>query len=366
MKIEEAKEKKEIEREEMEMEMEVETQDESEGLRRPQPWTQQITGRGFIASILIGAIYSVIVMKLNLTTGLAPNFNVSAALLAFVFVRSWTKMLQKAGFVVKPFTRQENTMIQTCAVACYSLAHGGGFASYLLGLNRKTYELSGVNTEGNSSNSVKEPGFGWMCGYLFLVCFVGLFVLIPLRKILIVDMNLTFPSGMATAVLINGFHSKGNKTAKFFFDFNTTFIGAGMLVSHLVNLSLLLGSVLSYGVMWPLIGQLKGNWFPASLEETSMKSLYGYKVFLAVALILGDGLYTFVKVMFCTIINVHGRLRNKKLGPAVDHQKKHLDDQRVNDMFLRETIPFWRELARNIMYVSEKLLSEYTTKIGLE
>lgn len=125
MKIEEASEKKEIEREEMEMEMEVETQDESEGLRRPQPWTQQITGRGFIASILIGAIYSVIVMKLNLTTGLAPNFNVSAALLAFVFVRSWTKMLQKAGFVVKPFTRQENTMIQTCAVACYSLAHGG-------------------------------------------------------------------------------------------------------------------------------------------------------------------------------------------------------------------------------------------------
>ena len=122
MKIEEATEKKEIEGEEMEME--VETQDESES-RRPQPWTQQITGRGFIASILIGAIYSVIVMKLNLTTGLAPNFNVSAALLAFVFVRSWTKMLQKAGFVVKPFTRQENTMIQTCAVACYSLAHGG-------------------------------------------------------------------------------------------------------------------------------------------------------------------------------------------------------------------------------------------------
>jgi uncharacterized oligopeptide transporter (OPT) family protein len=65
---------------------------------------------------------------------------------------------------------------------------------------------------------------------------------------------------------------------RFFFDFNTTFIGAGMLVSHLVNLSLLLGAVLSYGVMWPLIGQLKGDWFPASLEETSMKSLFGYKV----------------------------------------------------------------------------------------
>jgi hypothetical protein len=40
-----------------------------------------------------------------------------------------------------------------------------------------------VQTEGNPSTSIKEPGFGWMCGYLFLVCFVGLFVLIPLRKV---------------------------------------------------------------------------------------------------------------------------------------------------------------------------------------
>lgn len=61
--------------------------------------------------------------------------------------------------------------------------HAGGFASYLLGLNRKTYELSGVNNEGNSPSAVKEPGFGWMSGYLFLVCFVGLFVLVPLRKV---------------------------------------------------------------------------------------------------------------------------------------------------------------------------------------
>lgn len=59
----------------------------------------------------------------------------------------------------------------------------GGFASYLLGLNRKTYILSGVGTEGNNPSAVKEPAFGWMSGFLFVVCFVGLFVLIPLRKV---------------------------------------------------------------------------------------------------------------------------------------------------------------------------------------
>jgi len=59
----------------------------------------------------------------------------------------------------------------------------GGFASYLLGLNRKTYELTGVGVEGNNPNTVRDPGFGWMTAFLFVVCFVGLFILIPLRKV---------------------------------------------------------------------------------------------------------------------------------------------------------------------------------------
>ena len=45
----------------------------------------------------------------------------------------------------------------------------GGFASYLLGLNRTTYELSGVENEGNNPGAIKEPGFGWMTGFLFVV-----------------------------------------------------------------------------------------------------------------------------------------------------------------------------------------------------
>ncbi|MBF6271746.1 OPT/YSL family transporter, partial [Nocardia farcinica] len=85
---------------------------EPEDIKRIAPWTKQITVRGIVASIAIGIIYSVIVMKLNLTTGL----------LAFVFLRTWTKLLSKAGIVTAPFTRQENTIVQTCAVACYSIA----------------------------------------------------------------------------------------------------------------------------------------------------------------------------------------------------------------------------------------------------
>ncbi|KAH9751522.1 metal-nicotianamine transporter YSL3 [Citrus sinensis] len=379
--------------EEMELEQ---IQEQEEDTKRVPPWTKHMTIRGLIVSLAIGIMYSVIVMKLNLTTGLVPNLNVSAALLAFVFVRTWIKLLHKAGIVSTPFTRQENTIIQTCATACYSIAVGGGFGSYLLGLNRKTYLQAGVDTPGNNPNSTKEPEIGWMTGFLFVSCFVGLLALVPLRKIMVIDYKLTYPSGTATAVLINGFHSsKGNKMAKkqvrgfmkyfsfsflwaffqwfftggdlcgfvqfptfglkawknsFYFDFSMTYIGAGMICSHLVNLSLLLGAVLSWGIMWPLISGLKGEWFPKTLPESSMKSLNGYKVFVSIALILGDGLYNFLKVAYFTGKNIQAaRTRNNNIH-ANNQNSQSLDDLQRNEIFIRESIPLWLACAGYIIF----------------
>ncbi|KZV40918.1 YELLOW STRIPE like 1 isoform 1 [Dorcoceras hygrometricum] len=374
---------REIEKEEHE-----ELKEETEDPRRLQPWNKQITFRGIVASILIGSIFSVIAMKLNLTTGVTPHLNVSAALLAFISIRTWTKLLQKIGIATVPFTKQENTMIQTCIVACYGIAVGGGFGSYLLGMNKRTFEQSGgLNIIGNTASSIKEPGIGWMTGFLFLVCFIGLFVLIPLRKILIIDYKLTFPSGMATAVLINGFHGSGDKMAKkllnnflktssfsflwgffqwfytgkdecgfaqfptfglqawrqtFYFDFSLTYVGTGMICSHIVNISLLLGAVLSYGMMWPLITRLKGDWFPADIPESSMKSLNGYKVFVSIALLLGDGLYNFVKILRITMVNLHSKLKTRSLNSVgrVD-EDADLCSLKQDEMFIREKIPLW-------------------------
>ncbi|XP_065863116.1 metal-nicotianamine transporter YSL3-like [Euphorbia lathyris] len=349
------------------------------------PWNTQITVRGLIVSLVIGIIYSVIVLKLNLTTGLVPNLNVSAALLAFVFIRGWTKILHKAGIVTKPFTRQENTVIQTCAVACYSISYGGGFGSYLLGLNKDIYEQAGVETPGNTG-TITEPGIGWMTGFLFVTCFVGLLALVPLRKIMIIDYKLSYPSGTATAVLINGFHTpKGDKTARkqvhgfmkffsisfiwaffqwfysggeacgfvqfptfglkawrnsFYFDYSMTYVGAGMICSHTVNLSLLLGAVISWGIMWPQIGGLKGDWYSAALKPSSMKSLNGYKVFVSIALILGDGLYNFFKILYFTACNISAAAKNGNRTFSEKHDQAP-DDLRRNEVFRRETIPIW-------------------------
>ncbi|XP_065847095.1 metal-nicotianamine transporter YSL3-like isoform X5 [Euphorbia lathyris] len=385
-----------IEKEEEEEIQEVE-------LERIGPWTTQITIRGLIASLVIGIIYSVIVMKLNLTTGLVPNLNVSAALLAFVFVKAWTKILHKAGIVTKPFTRQENTVIQTCAVACYSISVGGGFGSFLLALNKKTYEQAGVETQGNTPGSIKEPGIGWMTGFLFVSCFVGLLALVPLRKIMVMDYKLSYPSGTATAVLINGFHTpKGDKMARkqvqgfmkffsvsfiwaffqwfysggdsvcgfaqfptfglkawkntFYFDFSMTYVGAGMICSHVVNLSLLLGAFVSWAVMWPQIGGLKGDWYPSTLPQSSMKSLNGYKVFVSIALILGDGLYNFFKILYFTARNIRGKHKTcKSISKLIKDSKNEApEDLRRNELFMRETIPIWVAL---IGYIAFSIIS---------
>lgn len=126
-------------------EIETENLEENGGLpddmKRLPPWEKQITVRGIIAGLFIGMIYSVVLMKLNLSTGLLPNLNVSAALLAFVVIRTWTTLLEKSNFTTTPFTRQENTVIQTCAVACYGLAYGGQHLHHWFGFESHAFDL---------------------------------------------------------------------------------------------------------------------------------------------------------------------------------------------------------------------------------
>jgi uncharacterized oligopeptide transporter (OPT) family protein len=67
-------------------------------------------------------------------------------------------------------------------------------------------------------------------------------------------------------------------TFRFYFDFSPTYVGVGMICPHIVNVSVLLGGILSWGIMWPLIRNKKGSWYSASLLESSLHGLQGYRV----------------------------------------------------------------------------------------
>ncbi|XP_057468887.1 probable metal-nicotianamine transporter YSL7 [Actinidia eriantha] len=353
-------------------------------------WQSQLTMRAFVVSFFLGVIFTFIVMKLNLTTGIIPSLNIPAGLLGFFFVKTWTKLLEKSGILGQPFTRQENTVIQTCVVATCGIAFSGGFGSYLLGMSDIIAKQS---TEANDAQNIKNPTLGWMIGFLFVVSFRGLFSLVLLRKIMIIDYKLIYPSGTATAHLINSFHApQGAKLAKkqvrslgkffsfsflwgffqwffiagdgcgfanfpsfglkayenrFYFDFSATYVGVGMICPYLINVSLLVGAILSWGIMWPLIHEKKGHWYSAELKSTSFHGLQGYRFFIGIAMILGDGLYNFVKVLGHTLFGLYRQLRDKDPGSVLPvggrspttNASVSYDDQRRTQLFLKDEIP---------------------------
>ncbi|XP_043705993.1 probable metal-nicotianamine transporter YSL6 isoform X2 [Telopea speciosissima] len=357
------------------------------------PWKNQITIRGLVVSLVLGTLFCIITNKLNLTVGIIPSLNVAAGLLGFFFVKSWTGFLSKLGFSVTPFTRQENTVIQTCVVACYGLAFSGGFGSYMIAMDERTYKLIGIDYPGNRAEDVKNPALGWMIGFMFVVSFLGLFSLVPLRKVMVMDYKLTYPSGTATAMLINSFHtSSGAELAgkqvhclgkylsisfcwscfkwffggigdscgfdnfpslgleafkqTFYFDFSPTYVGCGLICPHIVNCSLLLGAIISWGFLWPFISKHAGDWYPADLGANDFKGLYGYKVFIAISLILGDGLYNLIKIIAVTLKEMCNKSTKENLPIVSEIQDNEtsrllMEERRKDEVFLKDSIPSW-------------------------
>ncbi|GMY33911.1 probable metal-nicotianamine transporter YSL7 isoform X3 [Fagus crenata] len=318
-------------------------------------WRKQLTVRAFVVSFVLSILFSFIVMKLNLTTGIIPSLNVSAGLLSFFFVKTWTKFLSKSGLLRLPFTRQENTVIQTCVVASSGIAFSG-MLSLSLSTTTMLYYLFAMSErvakQSTDDADFKKLALGWMIAFLFVI--------------MVIDFKLTYPSGTATAHLINSFHTpQGAKLAKkqvrelgkffslsflwgffqwfytagdncgfasfpslglkayeykFIFDFSATYIGVGMICPYCKYIS-----------------------------SGGRDSFLGPDVFIAMALILGDGLYNFLKVLSRTLLGLYHQLWNKDVSSdllVADHSSQvssqvSYDDKRRTQLFLKDKIPSW-------------------------
>ncbi|XP_022750462.1 probable metal-nicotianamine transporter YSL6 isoform X2 [Durio zibethinus] len=211
---------------------------------------------------------------------------------------------------------------------------------------------------------------------------------------MVMDYKLTYPSGTATAMLINSFHTNSGAELAgkqvtclgkylsislvwscfkwffsgigdscgfdnfpsfgltlfkntFYFDFSPTYVGCGLICPHIVNCSVLLGAIISWGFLWPFISAHSGDWYPSGLESNNFKGLYGYKVFIAIALILGDGLYNLVKIIYITAKEMCNQSTKQSKLPIVNEitdneSSKRLEEQRKRDeIFLKDRIPAW-------------------------
>lgn len=164
-----------------------------------------------------------------------------------------------------------------------------------------------------------------------------------------------------------------------------------MICPYLINISLLVGAILSWGIMWPLIKDRKGDWYSAEYSPSSLHGLQGYKVvssflnlihqillilrvslsffplqvFIAIAMILGDGLYNFVKVLGRTLFGLYHQLRNKNAGLVLpvggqsspSTPASSYDDQCRTQLFLKDQIPTWVAIAG---YITVAIISAAT------
>ncbi|XP_025804658.1 probable metal-nicotianamine transporter YSL18 [Panicum hallii] len=215
---------------------------------------------------------------------------------------------------------------------------------------------------GQDDINISAPSLGKLIVFYLLISFVGLFAIIPMRKSMIIRHRLTYATGTATAHLINSFHTpQGVQQARrqvsvmlqsfagslcwnifqwfytggpncglasiptfglkayqrgFYFNFSATYVGVGMICPTVVSISMLAGSILSSGIMLPYIESKKGVWYNAAYKESSMMGIYGYKVLISIAMMLGDGLFQLLLIPFKAMRNL--RRKQQQLAAATN------------------------------------------------
>ncbi|KAF0776125.1 hypothetical protein AaE_000175, partial [Aphanomyces astaci] len=169
----------------------------TQGLEYP-----QVTVKSLVVGTIIGSFLSVLGMYYGLKVGVVPSLNVLAGVGGFMLTNWLLKIKLFHGY----FSVQENVVIQTCAVACYSLASQGGFASGVLALTQNVYEDVGEK-KGNNASDVVDVTWTKAFGWCISIALFGFFISFPLRRKMIIESRLLFPSGTATAVMIQTLHS---------------------------------------------------------------------------------------------------------------------------------------------------------------
>lgn len=132
----------------------------------------------------------------GLQSGWISMMSLQSSLLGFaVFKLPIPKFLSPSS---RPFTAQENVVVQTTAVATGTLPLAAGLVGIIPALEQLDLTLDGVGP--------MKLSFWQLIGWSIGICFFGVFLAVPLRKQVIVKEKLVFPSGTATAQLIALLH----------------------------------------------------------------------------------------------------------------------------------------------------------------
>jgi putative OPT family oligopeptide transporter len=278
---------------------------------------------------LVGTILAVLLIASNIYVGLKIGFIQGGSLIAAVLGFSIIKAFRGKLSIL------ENNNIQTMASAGATLGIliSAIPALIMLGFNYKWHEL---------------------LLWVFLVNMLGVIFAIPLRKQFIVIENLTFPSGTACASTIQAMHAKDSKSigkAKWLgitglfsgiftwfrdgipsfipgvtmfpgkigsnslsgmligINWSPMLVGIGFLVGHRIGISLLLGSIIGWVVLGPILANVH------VIEGTGFGAIRAWTMWTAIALMVASGI-TSLFLRAGTILNAFKSMKKVKLSKS--------------------------------------------------
>lgn len=162
-------------------------------LHRP----QHITTRAVLVGIAIGTVIAFANTYFGLQTGWISMMSLQAALLGFGVFKAAGPLIQRMNG--REFTPAENVLIQTVAGATGTMPLAAGFVGVIPAFG--LLEPSKDHAEPITLN------YWQLCIWAFGISLFGVFFAVPLRKQVIIKEKLKFPSGSATAEMIQVLHN---------------------------------------------------------------------------------------------------------------------------------------------------------------
>lgn len=277
-----------------------------------QPNATNLTVRAVLIGMVIGAAMSLSNLYVFFKTGWSMGVTLTACILAF----SAFQVLQAARLVRKPLGVLENNALTTVASGAGYMTGGGNMAAF--------GALLMVTTVRPDSLS--------MIAWFALIAALGVFAAIPIKRQLINQEGLAFPTGTATAETISSIHEAasgagaskakwlagsaafaavltwlrdawhwipvtiplplqwaGHKLAEWTLSLKAevVLIGGGALMSFKTGWSLLLGGLLTYGVLAPSLVER------GIVTTVSYKAIVAWTLWPGAAILVASGLTSF-------------------------------------------------------------------------
>lgn len=276
-----------------------------------------LTVRAVIVGMLIGVVMCISNLYVFFKTGWSMGVTITAAILAW----GTFKILGAARLDRKPLGPLENNALTTVASGAGYMTGGGNMAAY------GALMMIIVATP----TAMQRPSTPALVVWFAVIAALGVFIAIPIKRQLINKEGVAFPTGTATALTIKSLHATGgggasqakalgyaslfgavlawlrdgwklipdalpnpithagHTLAEWTLTLKTevVLIGAGALMSFRTGWSLLLGGVLTYGILAPaLLDQ-------GQINAASYKEIVKWSMWPGAGLLVGSGLTQF-------------------------------------------------------------------------